>query len=210
MTEKFRNRYRIESARLRNYDYGRNGAYFVTICTKDSQHFFGEIIHNKMILSGIGNLANEYWYEIPEHFPFVKLGEFIAMPNHIHGIVIIDKNIYCRDCNCCHGNGRCCRCCRDVACNVSTMTTTTTTTTKTTTQKNEQMASISPKPGSLSTIIRSYKSAVSKSAHILNDQFGWQPRFHDHIIRNKTDYNRIKNYIINNPKKWNEDRFRAK
>jgi REP element-mobilizing transposase RayT len=44
----------------------------------------------------------------------------------------------------------------------------------------------------------------------LNDQFGWQPRFHDHIIRNKTDYNRIENYIINNPKKWNEDRFRMK
>ncbi|MCT4636842.1 MAG: hypothetical protein N4A72_03950 [Bacteroidales bacterium] len=209
MTEKFKNRYRIESARLRNYDYGKNGAYFVTICTKDRQHFFGEIIHNKMILSEIGNLTNEYWYEIPEHFPFVKLGAFIAMPNHIHGIVIIDKNIYCRDCNCrydCHGNGRC-RHCRNVACNVSTMTTTTT---KTTTQKNEHMASISPKPGSLSTIIRSYKSAVSKSAHILNDQFGWQPRFHDHIIRNKTDYNRIENYIINNPKKWNEDRFRMK
>jgi hypothetical protein len=110
MTEKFKNRYRIESARLRNYDYGKNGAYFVTICTKDRQHFFGEIIHNKMILSEIGNLTNEYWYEIPEHFPFVKLGAFIAMPNHIHGIVIIDKNIYCRDCNCrydCHGNGRC-------------------------------------------------------------------------------------------------------
>jgi hypothetical protein len=120
MTEKFKNRYRIESARLRNYDYGKNGAYFVTICTKDRQHFFGEIIHNKMILSEIGNLTNEYWYEIPEHFPFVKLGAFIAMPNHIHGIVIIDKNIYCRDCNCrydCHGNGRC-RHFRNVSCNV--------------------------------------------------------------------------------------------
>ena len=69
------------------------------------------------------------------------------------------------------------------------------------------MAEISPKPNSISTIIRSYKSAVTKHANRLNLPNGWQERFHDHIIRNKEEYERISNYIINNPKNWKEDRF---
>jgi putative transposase len=93
MAEKFRNKYRVPSARFQNWDYGSNGAYFITICTKEMQHFFGEVVDKKMILNSVGSLAEEYWIEIPKQFPYVELGNFQVMPNHLHGILIIDKSV---------------------------------------------------------------------------------------------------------------------
>jgi len=89
--KKFQKKDRIESNRLQNWDYSSNAAYFITICTKNRKHFFGKIFKGKMQLSEIGKMANIYWNEIPEHFPFVKLDAFVVMPNHVHGINIIDK-----------------------------------------------------------------------------------------------------------------------
>jgi len=91
MAEKFQNKYRIPSARLQNWDYGWNASYFVTICTQNRECFFGNIINGEMKLSEIGKMAEKYWMEIPVHFRFVQLGAFIVMPNHIHGIIIINK-----------------------------------------------------------------------------------------------------------------------
>ena len=88
---KFRNKYRIQSTRLKNYNYSQNGAYFITICTKNREHWFGKIVNSKRQLSKIGKQVETCWFDIPHHFPFVKLGEFVVMPNHIHGIIIIDK-----------------------------------------------------------------------------------------------------------------------
>jgi len=76
--------------RLQNFDYSSSGAYFVTICTKNRKPFFGEIIGNKMILNRIGDAACDYWQETPKHFSNIDTDEFIVMPNHIHGIVIIE------------------------------------------------------------------------------------------------------------------------
>lgn len=92
MPDKFRNKYRISSTRLQNWDYGRNAAYFVTICTQGREHYFGDIVDGKMQLSPIGKLAEKYWMEIPQHFPFVQLNAFVVMPNHVHGIIVIDRN----------------------------------------------------------------------------------------------------------------------
>ncbi|MBK8393018.1 MAG: transposase [Saprospiraceae bacterium] len=89
---KFRNKYRIESVRLEGYDYGRNGAYFITICTNNRQHFFGEIRESEFFPTDLGNLAEKFWLEIPDKFPFVELGNFVVMPDHTHGILVIDKN----------------------------------------------------------------------------------------------------------------------
>lgn len=89
--KKYRNKYRIPSARLRGYDYGRNGAYFLTICTANKQQFFGQIHKKEMHLNNLGKLAHNIWLLIPSHFPFVVLGEFVIMPDHMHGILIIDK-----------------------------------------------------------------------------------------------------------------------
>ncbi|MEO8151239.1 MAG: hypothetical protein ABI723_26645 [Bacteroidia bacterium] len=69
------------------------------------------------------------------------------------------------------------------------------------------MAKISPKPGSISTIMRSYKSAVSKKACLINDRFEWQERFQDHIIWNSESFETIQNYIENNPANWKNDKF---
>ncbi|HRP69197.1 MAG TPA: hypothetical protein PLY93_06675, partial [Turneriella sp.] len=85
----FRNKYRVESARLKGYDYSSPGFYFVTICTKNREHFFGEIKNNVMNFSNMGQIATKFWREIVDHFPHVKLDEFIIMPNHLHGIIQI-------------------------------------------------------------------------------------------------------------------------
>jgi len=193
MEGKFQNKYRISSSRLKNWDYGKNGAYFITICTRNREHFFGEIVtindENEMHFNEIGVLANEFWAEIPNHFPFVALGNFQVMPNHVHGILINDKKNIVDDVI-------------DVVvetlqCNVSTENA----------MKNEQMAKISPKSGTISTIMRSYKSVVTKNAHYIHADFEWQERFHDHIIRDSESFERIQNYIENNVANWKDDKF---
>src|SRR5690625_1839449 len=87
----FKNKYRIASARAPFWDYGWNAAYFVTICTQNRECWFGEISDGVMDLSPIGHIANSCWYGISDHFPFVELGVHIIIPNHVHGIVMINK-----------------------------------------------------------------------------------------------------------------------
>ena len=188
--KKYQNKYRIPSARLKNWDYGSNGAYFITICTQNREHFFGEIVETQFIASEIGTLAEKFWMEIPQHFPYIELGNFVVMPNHVHGILIIDKNVKTLQCNVSENESPV----ETLHCNVST-------------NKNEQMANISPKSGTISTILRSYKSVVTKNARFIHAEFGWQPRFHDHIIRNAPEWERIQTYIENNPMNWTEDKF---
>lgn len=89
--EKFKNKYRIASTRLRHWDYGSNALYFVTICCKNRQCFFGDIQDGNMAFSPIGVIAEQCWLEIPQHFPFVVLHNHIVMPNHVHGIIEIAK-----------------------------------------------------------------------------------------------------------------------
>jgi len=137
-----------------------------------------------MQLSPIGEIAHTFWYEIPNHFPHVYLDEFVVMPNHIHGIVILDdpynKSWSYPD-------------------------------------QNNSTNTLSPKltPGqkrfqnqgqnTVSSIIGSYKSVVTRNARKINPDFVWQPRFWDNIIRDKKSYQRIRRYIINNPKNWKTD-----
>ncbi|MBB6611046.1 hypothetical protein H7F15_08360 [Pontibacter sp. Tf4] len=101
--DKFRNSYRIPSTRLANWDYSSHGLYFVTICTKDKQHYFGDITQviqqepqeiASLRKTDIGNIAHKLWEEIPVHFPFVQLDEFIVMPNHMHGILFLNRPEY--------------------------------------------------------------------------------------------------------------------
>ena len=188
MTNKFQNKYRISSSRLKNWDYGTNGAYFITICTQNREHFFGEIVcvdgKNEMQFNEIGLLANKFWAEIPKHFPFAELGNYQIMPNHVHGILIIDKKNVVDDVV------------ETLQCNVSTEN-----------AKNEFMSKISPKSGTVSTIIRSYKSVLTKNAHYIHADFEWQERFHDHIIRDSESFERIQNYIENNVVNWKDDKF---
>ena len=96
MTDKFRNKYRISSTRLQTWDYGNKGAYFITICTRNNVHFFGEIVDEQMQLNEIGKIAEQEWIKTPEirSDMNLELGEFVVMPNHFHGILIIGENQY--------------------------------------------------------------------------------------------------------------------
>src|SRR5690606_30576081 len=87
--DRYKNKYRIPSARAQWWDYGWNGAYFITICTQNRVHFFGEIKEGKMTLSRLGVIADMLWHEIPNHSKYAELGDFVVMPNHIHGILIL-------------------------------------------------------------------------------------------------------------------------
>jgi len=181
----FKNKYRIESTRLRNWDYAGAGWYFVTLCTRNREMFFGDVKGGEMILSGVGEIAFDYWQEIPKHSKgIVSLDMFVVMPNHIHGIVIIEKNDLALRRNVDEDRRR------DVACNVST-----------------DRSKISPKRGSLSAIIRSYKSAVSRWCGMNGkNYFDWQPRFYDEIIRDQPHLDYVRQYIQNNPLKWELDK----
>src|SRR6056297_1312172 len=89
-------RFSDKGLRLQSWDYGWNGKYFITINTKDKVECFGDVISEELYHSAQGKLANEFWEMIPEKFPFAKLDEFIVMPNHVHGIIEIDKSLKCR------------------------------------------------------------------------------------------------------------------
>lgn len=179
---KYQNKYRIPSTRLQNWDYGAIGSYFVTICTQNRKHFFGEIVQNEMILNSIGKKVEEEWLKTIELRPDMnlELGNFVVMPNHFHGIMIIGKNEFNSD------SGL--------------------------NSKNK----FAPQSKNLASIIRGFKSAVTTYSRkdamycvSINDcsNFGWQPRFHDHIIRNSFEFERIQNYIANNVENWDKDKF---
>lgn len=204
MTEKFQNKYRIPSARLKNWDYGANGAYFITICTQNREHFFGDIAETQFIASEIGTLAEKYWMEITQHFPYVELGNFVVMPNHVHGILIIDKNGV-------DGN------------DVSGIGVSVETRLIASLPKTYPLPPPNPIPPSqiggitgennpmiqdtISRIIRWYKGRCSFEMRKIHADFGWQSRFYDHIIRNAPEWERIQTYIENNPMNWKEDKF---
>jgi len=159
---KFQGKYRISSARATWWDYSKGGSYFITINTHNREHTFGEI-HRKdvstMALSAIGEIAQQCWIDIPNHFPHVKLGVYQVMPNHIHGILNVETLPP-----------------------VETLHATSLPATSLP-ATSLQMTAISPKAGSLARILGSYKSAVSKLAHKINNGFEWQERFHEHIVR---------------------------
>lgn len=197
MAEKYQNKYRIASARARWWDYGLNGGYFITICTQNRMHYFGKIREGVMVLNEIGKLVEQYWIEIPHHFPFVALGSFVVMPNHFHGIIVIDKM---------DGDGD-----RDTdfvgTPNLGVSTDDTDDTDNP--QKSIKTGGKNPnwKPGTVGVIINQYKRMVTINARKIQADFGWQSRFHDRIIRNDSAYQRIQEYIESNVDKWNEDEF---
>jgi REP element-mobilizing transposase RayT len=191
------------------HDYD-GGAYFITVCTRNCEHFFGEIENGVMKLSEIGKYTTEKLQKVNIHHPYAEIPLFVVMPNHWHAIVFIDgsKTPYVRrDMN--KGDVECGMECRDVACRVSTTATPIPTLTPTSTPmiKNKQMQNIANKQGWLSVVIGGIKSAITKFAHDNGIDFAWQTRFNDRIIRNQSKINRIADYIKNNPTKWDTDRF---
>lgn len=185
----FKNKYRVESARLKNWDYSSKGYYFITICTANREPFFGRKENGKMKLSEIGKIAVQCWQEIPRHFPNVQLDEFIVMPNHVHGIIII-------------GDGN--KIDTVEAQNFAPLRPPPPPPKQQ--QRRQQGNKFGPQSKNLASIIRGYKIGVTKWTKINNMVFAWQPRFYDHIIRNKKSLDNIRQYIVSNPSKWASDR----
>jgi REP element-mobilizing transposase RayT len=182
-----------KTPRLQTWDYRWAASYFITICTKNRLHYFGKIENAEMKLSNIGVIADILWYEIKNHAKNIELGEFAVMPNHIHGIIVI-TNFDDSDTNV--GTGH--------ALSLQSEQS----------EQSEKSENITGQnrfqnigKNSISSIVGSYKSAVTKHAHRLGYQFEWQTRFYDNIIRNTESYEFITEYITNNPAKWQEDKF---
>ena len=151
--------------RLKNYDYSQAGHYYVTVCTKDRHECLGAIKDGAMIFNECGEIVDRYWAQIPQHYGNVRLDEFVVMPNHVHGIIIIDGIVGTEHCS------------------VPTI-----------------------KLVSLSQIIKSFKDVTTKQIRSqCGIHFSWQRSFHDHIIRDEYDLDRIREYIANNPFKWDDD-----
>ena len=215
-TDKFQNKYRIPSARANWHDYN-GGEYFITICTAQRMHYFGEIDNGKMKLNAIGHKLEELIGEIKIHNPYCEIPLYQIMPNHVHLIVCIDE---CRDAAChvstemMNGDDKRDAAChvstemmngdikRDAACHVSTVGTY-----GKRSVKNEKMHEIADECGLLSTAMGGLKSALTKYANLNKTKFGWQTRFYDHIIRTHDEMNMIAHYIENNPTTWENDKF---
>jgi putative transposase len=169
----YQGKYRIDSARLADYDYGSNGIYFVTICTRNRHCYFGDIAENAdgfgLQPTPMGQQAIDCWLAIPAHFPFVVLDEFQVMPNHLHGILCIDKPNY----------------------------------------NDWQPNVFGPQSQNLASILRGYKAGVTTFSTKEHIEFGWQARYHDRVVRNENELNRIRKYIRENPDNWATDQDNA-
>ena len=190
------------SIRLKNYDYSKSGAYFITICTKNRQCLFGEIVNGEMILNDGGKIVEKCWIDIPEHFPNAILDEFIIMPNHIHGIIILNELDFDNV-----GANMGANVVVDIGANMVVDI------------GANMMVDVGAKNFSplqnerphgttrtIGSIIRGFKIGVTKwFRQNSNIHTVWQRNYYDHIIRNEIELIKIRKYIINNPRNWTND-----
>jgi putative transposase len=158
MPPEFRTNHR-QPPRLVDYDYSSGGAYFVTICTARRASFFGSVLDGQMDLSPAGQLVDAVWQSLPRRFPGVFTDAFIVMPNHVHGIVILDP---------------------------------------------PDDASSRP---SLAWVIRTFKTESTHEVRKVLLSFGWQSNYYEHVVRNEHALQAIREYIENNPAKWEIDEY---
>jgi len=213
------------SIRLSGYDYAQAGAYFITICTHNRACLFGKIIDGEMILNNAGEIAYQEWVKTPQLRPHITLDVFVVMPNHMHGIIVINgrgelhspnnhKSHPPNNPNTLHSpnNPNQSRSPNnpnnphspnipnqsyspddDIMAN-----------------KGECNSPLRSPSNTIGAIVRGYKSAVTKQINLLNNNGSvWQRNYYEHIIRNEQAYQTISVYIMNNPLKWNDDKFYA-
>ncbi len=223
--DKFKNKYRIPPARAQWWDYSSAGAYFITICTAHRDCFFGEIVSDRLQPAELGKLAEKLWNEIPNQFNFIQLGAFVVMPNHIHGVLIInvDGGVDGPSVDTRMGESRMGETpiveTRLIASLPPPPPSTPPPPSSTTPPPSSPP---NPKPGgitghknpmlneNISRVIRWYKGRCAFEMRKTVIGFGWQTRFHDHIIRNEMEYMRISHYIETNPANWGKDKHRKK
>lgn len=173
--------------RLPDHDY-THGAYFVTLCTASRAHMFGKIAGTgpaaRMELNDAGNIVDECWRAIPDHFPHVHLGQMQVMPDHVHGILVLGTG---------HGND-------------NAIVEATRWVAATNAADNIGYPRNGPQRGSLGAVIGAFKSETTKRVNRMNSTIGerlWQPNYHERTIRvNGGEQERIAQYIAQNPMNW--------
>jgi len=174
--------YHHHSIRLKNYDYSQSGAYFVTICTHNREFLFCEIVNCKIVLNEKGKMVEKWWYELNNKFTNIETDLYVVMPNHFHGILVINNPPVEADIRVCTDN-------------------------ITDQSKGEHTGS------ALHKIVQWFKTMTTndyiKNVKTKNwapfDKKLWQRNYYEHIIRNEIELNRVREYIMNNPLKWELD-----
>ena len=177
------NKHHRRSIRLPGYDYSQPGAYFVTICAYQRQCMFGDIVDGQMRLNQYGAIVADEWQKSSTIRQEIELDEWVVMPNHFHGIVIINNPVGAND-NPVGANGR--------------------------SPLHNDPTSQRMKPKSLSSLMAGFKSITTKKINILRDTPGtplWQRNYYEHIIRNQDAMDKIRQYIIDNPVSWGIDQL---
>ncbi len=183
--------YRRQSMRLAGYDYTQTGYYFVTICVKDREHLFGRINNKKMILNLFGRVVQSKWIDITTHVKNAQLDVFQIMPNHLHGIIILNDKTVDDMVGAKHSRQNFGIFISDHAGNASPL--------HIISQPN------GTKRGSISAIIQNFSSITTRKINQIRKTPGsklWQRNYYEHIIRNQTELDAIRQYIINNPSNW--------
>ena len=173
------------SIRLAGYDYSRAGYYFVTVCVNERRNLFGDIVGGKIMLNGAGIMVEDNWNKLQQRFQSIELDEFIVMPNHLHGVIVIvgaplvgaqNGDLIADD-----GDDR-------------------------------ATTRVAP---TLGDVIGAFKS-ITTNEYIRNvknknwlsfNKYFWQRNYYERVIRDDNDLNRIREYIVNNPAKWEEDEY---
>ena len=175
------------SIRLKDYDYSQEGAYFVTICTAEGKEIFGEVKNSQMYMTPQGEIASTIWFTLPQRFPGIELDSFVVMPNHVHGILVRTERF-------------------------PPSTREATTQNKTVNrQSNMKLYRTSPyRSQMLNEIVRTFKGATSYYVRCSDESmkgFGWHREFFERIIRNTRELDALREYIQNNPAKWELDKM---
>jgi len=208
------NFYNRRSIRLKDYDYSQSGIYFITICCHDYKCLFGEIVKSpqnelgvyevNMVLNEFGQIAYNEWMKTSEKRQNIELGEFIVMPNHIHGIIIINSERSVSNTN--ENDEKNLN--ESTLINVENVE-------SLIVSNNDNFANkvvcnklLQSPSNNLGAIIRGYKATVTRQINDL-ENLGtiWQRNYYEHIIRSEKAYEKISDYIINNPYHWAQDRF---
>lgn len=164
--------------RLRQFNYSSSGYYFVTICTKNREEYFGNVVDGKMVLNEYGQIASQIWLNIPKYYGNVLLDEYTIMPNHVHGIIVITKT----------------------QSNISDVGTIheLSLRKKITLRRNMLIPKI------IGRFKMNTAKLINKKRGTVNRPI-WQRSFYDHIICNEYELNIVREYIRNNPRNWKED-----
>lgn len=181
MADIYQDQYRVPSSRLPGYDYGQSGWYFVTICTKNRQPYFGSIeVPNSnwdaafLQPTPLGKKALECWAAIPAFAPFIRLDAFVLMPDHMHGVLLFEKDSPSVE-------------------------------TQSVASLQTHKAHFGPQSRNLASVLRGFKSAVTTYARTHNLEFQWQARFHDRVVRGEKELEKIRAYIVANPSHWRKE-----